>query len=140
MKYFKLFSFIILSSFIGFTGIAQDLNPPKDGAVVRLSNTKLEVTIDKELSNDVWLVKSKRYEKRNFGGLQAKAPAGVTISFEPKDEIKNVFTMKIKLDAEAKPGKYMVVIKGSGENAHKVKSSLISLVVAEGTLAGNGKQ
>ncbi len=140
MKQFKLVASFTIMCLTVIGGYAQDLTPPKDGAVIRLVNTKIEVSGDKDLSNEVWLVKSKRYQKRNFGGLEAKAPEGVKITFDAKDESKNSFMMNVKVGDDAKPGKYMVVIKGSGENSHKVKSSLISIVVAEGTFADTDKQ
>lgn len=134
--------FTILSVLVLFTlpSQAQNLTPPDDGAAVRLMDTKLEVSTAKEFSTDVWLVKSKRYTKRAFGNLQAKAPKGVEIYFQPKDDNKNVFTMNIKVTEEADLGKYMVIIKGSGENSQKVKSSLLSLVIGDGTIAGVDKE
>ena len=116
---------------------AQDLIPPKDGAAIRLESSKIEVSSVKEFVANVWLVKSKRYVTREFGGLQAKGPQGVNISFDPKDENMDVFSMKIKVDKEASLGKFTVMIKGEGKNAQKVRSSVISLIVSDGTIAGS---
>ena len=116
--------------------LAQNLTPPKDGASIRLVTNKIEVSSKEAFATDVWLVKSKRYAARKFGGLQAKGPQGVKISFEPKDENKDVFSMKINVDKEAPLGKFTVVIKGEGENSQKVKSSVVSITVAEGSIAG----
>ena len=116
---------------------AQDLTPPKDGAAIRLENSKIEVSSEKEFVANVWLVKSKRYVTREFGGLQAKGPQGVNIYFEPEDEKMDVFSMKIKVDKGASLGKFTVMIKGEGKNSQKVKSSVISLIVSDGTIAGS---
>lgn len=116
--------------------LAQNLNPPKDGAAIRLVNNKIEVSPAKEYTVDIWLVKSKRYASREFGGLQARGPEGVNVSFEPKDKHKDVFSMKIKVAEEASRGKFTMMIKGMGENSQKVKSSVVSLVVSAGTMVG----
>ena len=116
---------------------AQDLTPPKDGAAIRLSTNKIEVSPAKDYTADVWLVKSKRYSSREFGGLQAKGPSGVNVSFEPKDENKDVFSMKIEVGKEVSPGKFTVMIRGQGENAQKIKSSVVSLIISEGNIAGS---
>ena len=115
---------------------AQDMTPPKDGAAIRLASSKIEVSSAKESVTDVWLIKSKRYVTRDFGGLQAKGPQGVIISFEPKDENKDVFSMRIKVEKGASLGKFTVMIKGEGKNSQKIKSSVISLIVSDGTIAG----
>lgn len=134
-RIFTLFTVSLLLNTL--PSFAQNLTPPKDGASIRLAANKIEVSSAKEFTTDVWLVKSKRYATRQFGGLQANGPQGVDISFEPKDENKDVFSMKINVDKGAPLGKFTVVIKGDGENSRKVKSSVVSLIVGEGTMAGS---
>ena len=132
-----ILSFILLSAVPTF---AQDLTPPKDGAVIRLASNKIVVAPGKASVVDVWLVKSKRYASREFGGLEAKGPDGVNISFEPKDDSHDVFSMKIKAGKEASPGKYSMMIKGKGENGQKVKSSVVSVIVGNDSMVDSDQE
>ncbi len=131
-----LIAFVIVLLFSALPSKSQNLTPPKDGAAIRLASNKIEVSSGGEVSADVWLVKSKRYVSREFGGLQAKAPEGIKISFEPKDANKNVFSMHVKADNAVAKGKFTVVIKGEGKNFQKVTSSVISLIVGDSIVAG----
>ena len=137
----RIFTIVMsLSLLTAVPSLAQDLTPPKDGAVIRLASNKIQVSQKKEAVVDVWLVKSKRYAKRGFGGLEAKGPSGVSVSFEPKDDKAEVFSMKIKAGKEASPGKFSMMIKGKGENAQKVKSTVVSVIVGDDSMVDSDQE
>lgn len=116
---------------------AQDLNPPKTGAVLRLQNTQQKLAIGEDINADIWLVRSRSSKKTAFEGLKANAAPGVLIKFIPHNQQPDRYVMNISVASAVEPGTYTVLVKGKGKNAHKVKGTTFSLVVADQLNATN---
>lgn len=123
--------------FIGGLLWAQDLTPPKSGAVLRIDKAPQEVNLGENTQADVWLIRSKTSSKTVFEGIKANAAPGVLVTFESHNQDKDRYVMNISVAPAVKPGKYTILLKGQGKNAHKVKGTTFSLVVADQLNANN---
>lgn len=110
---------------------AQDLTPPKDGAALRMKSHNHEIKVGDDASTDVWLVRSKKRKKTSFEGLKASAPKGLEVNFEPSSDNPDLYTMKISANSEVVPGQYMLIIKGDGNNAHRLTGTTCTLTVTQ---------
>ncbi|HNP16854.1 MAG TPA: hypothetical protein PKL31_00365 [Fulvivirga sp.] len=130
---------IYLSSlFLIFTftsTIAQEL--PKDGAVISMKETNLEIAKGTQHEAIVELIRSKRYRKAGFGGLTANSPQGLDIKFVQNPENKDLYTMTVDAAIDAETKMYTVIIKGEGKNSHKVKGIAISINVGTNQIVNN---
>ncbi len=134
----KTLLFLLGGLMIGVLPVsAQDLEPPKNGAVLRLENNNHKIAIGETLLTDVWLVRSKTNRKTSFEGLKASAAPGLLIKFTPHNQHPDRYVMNISVASEVEPGKYAVLVKGKGKNAHRVKGTTFSLVVSEQLNATN---
>ena len=124
MKNFIAFALILVFPFLTQ---AQTFDKPDRGAVIRMNNYSHELKAGTSATLEVWLIKSKRDEKRTFGNLVASQPNGIKVNFEAQEG--GLYTMNIETDSSVKPGNYMLIIKGSDQNAHKVRNTTFSLVV-----------
>lgn len=130
MKKFTIPLFILF--FFAFSSIqAQDLTPPKDGAALRMKSHNHEIKVGDAASTDVWLVRSKKRKKTSFEGLKATSPKGLEVDFEPSTDNPDHYTMKISANTEVKPGQYMLIIKGDGNNAHRLTGTTCTLTVTQ---------
>jgi len=102
-------------------------NLPKDGAILVIKEKSFNLTTGKALTTKIELVKSKRYQKAKFGGLSARTPEGITISFEKDIENSNLYLMTLLADDNASKDSYTIIIKGEGNNSHKVRGITIKV-------------
>ena len=116
---------------------AQDMTPPKTGAVLRLESTQKAVNLGDDAQTDVWLIRSKTSRKTSFEGIKANAAPGVLVTFQAHNQEPDRYVMNISVAPAVKPGKYTVLLKGQGKNAHKIKGTTFSLVVADQLNANN---
>ena len=116
---------------------AQDMTPPKSGAVLRLDEISQEVNLGDNTQAEVWLIRSKTSRKTVFEGLKANASPGVLVTFESHNQDPDRYVMNISVAPAVKPGKYTILLKGEGKNAHKIKGTTFSLVVADQLNANN---
>ncbi|MEO1049223.1 MAG: hypothetical protein AAFX87_01265 [Bacteroidota bacterium] len=131
----RIFLLSAITLIASFSLKAQDLTPPKDGAVIRMAEHKFEVKAGKSQTADVWIVKSKRYRKVTFEGLKTRAPEGIEVSFVPVNAEEGKFKMNISVSSAAAPGKHMLILKGDGKNAYKLKSTTFSIAVGGKAIA-----
>ncbi|MDN5201314.1 hypothetical protein QQ008_08075 [Fulvivirgaceae bacterium BMA10] len=126
----KIFVFIItLLLMAGASQVqAQQFDPPKSGAVLRLETYQYELKPGHDISTDLWLVRSKRNKKTKFGDFQAKAPTGITVKIDAKEN-QDVYSMYVTAEQNVEPGNYSIILSAKGKNAHQVKSVVISLKV-----------
>lgn len=130
MKKFTIPLFaILLFSFASIN--AQDLTPPKDGAALRMKSNNHEIKIGDAASTDIWLVRSKRGKKTSFEGLKATAPKGLEINFEASSDDPDHYTMQVSANSELQPGQYMLIIKGDGNNSHRLTGTTCTLTVTQ---------
>jgi hypothetical protein len=118
-----LSSFIILLSFT--QSYAQEL--PKDGAIISVKETAINITPGSQYETVVELIRSKRYQKADFGGLAVNAPEGLKISFEQDAENQDMYKMVLNASIDAEVKAYTIIVKGEGENSHKVKGVAVSI-------------
>lgn len=105
--------------------IGQDL--PKDGAILVIKEKSFNLKPGIKLTTNVELIKSKRYQKAKFGGLTARTPKGVTISFEKNTENNDLYSMTLLADETISNESYMIIIKGDGHNSHKLRGTTIKV-------------
>ncbi len=74
--------FAIISLFV-LSAQAQILDPPKDGAALRMKNYKLQLKPGESITEKVWLVRSNSYRKSKFGRITASIPEGFELIFTP---------------------------------------------------------
>jgi|GEM_PF-5775263 len=117
--------------------LAQDMTPPKSGAVIRMEKVQQEVNLGDAAQTDVWLIRAKTSKKTTFEGIKANAAPGVLVTFEEHNQEPDRYVMNISVAPAVKPGKYTVLLKGEGKNAHKIKGTTFSLVVADQLNANN---
>lgn len=110
---------------------AQDLTPPKDGAALRMKSHNHEVKAGDAATTDVWLVRSKKRKKTSFEGIKATTPKGLDVNFEPSSDNPDHYTMKVTANNDMKPGQYMLIIKGDGNNAHRLTGTTCTLTVTQ---------
>ena len=127
MKKLKSILVLALIIFAGTT-FAQDLTPPKQGAVIRMETFSYDINSGDELAAEVYLVKSKSSKRTKFDGLVVRGPKGIDATIEERG---NNFLMKIKIDDELAPAKYTLMLEGKGRNAHKIRSATFALNVTE---------
>ncbi|MEL7004811.1 MAG: hypothetical protein AAFN93_19045 [Bacteroidota bacterium] len=130
MKKFIIPLFAIICLSVGSLK-AQDMTPPKDGAALRMKSHNHEVKIGDGATTDVWLVRSKKKKKTKFEGLKATAPKGLEINFEASGENPDHYKMQVIANAEVKPGQYMLIIKGDGNNSYQLRGTTCTLTVTE---------
>ena len=124
-----------ISTLITFSSQAQVLDPPKDGAVLRMENYTVQLNPGESITEKVWLVRSKSYKKAKFGGITASSPEGIELIFTPIEGEPDVYQMKISADESVELKKYNIMLKGEGKNSHKVKIRQLSLITTSENLA-----
>jgi len=120
--------FAIISLFV-LSAQAQVLDPPKDGAALRMENYKLQLKPGESITEKVWLVRSNSYRKSKFGEITASIPDGFELTFTPMEGDPDVYQMRISADEKVELKKYNILLKGEGKNSHKVKLIQVSLLV-----------
>ncbi len=132
-------TFLLIGAFLlfAFPMSAQDITPPKTGAVLRMENTNHKLAIGEDFSSEIWLIRSKANKKTTYEGLKANAAPGVLVTFKPDNQQPDRYVMNISVAPAVNPGKYTVLVKGKGKNAHKLKGTTFSLVVTEQLNANN---
>ena len=116
---------------------AQDMTPPKSGAVLRLSESQQAVNLGDETQTEVWLIRSRTSRKTFFEGIKANTAPGILVTVMSHNQEQDRYVMNISVAPAVKPGKYTVLLKGEGKNAHKIKGTTFSLVVADQLNANN---
>ena len=124
---FLFFTFLSVSTLLQ----AQDLTPPKEGAILRLESTRHEAKVGGECAADIWLIRSNSSRKTKFEGLQVNAKSGISATFIADSNSPDLYTMKVLVSPEVTPGNYTLLVKGAGRNGHKIKGSLVTLLVTE---------
>ncbi|MEM7551468.1 MAG: hypothetical protein AAF363_17430 [Bacteroidota bacterium] len=124
MKNLILLSFIFVFPLLSQ---AQTFDKPERGAVIRMNDYSHKMQAGTSSSVETWLIKSKREQKREFGNLVSSQPNGLKVSFEPKEG--DLYLMTLEASNDIKPGSYTLMIKGSGKNAHKTRSTTFNVNV-----------
>ena len=128
---------ILLTLVFTLPALSQDHSVPKSGAALYLDSNQHSIEIGQSISADVWLVRSKANKKTAFDGLKANAAPGLLVKLVPHNQDPDRYVMNISVASEVDPGKYAVLVKGQGKNAHKIKGTTFSLVVTEQLNATN---
>ena len=128
---------LFLSLLLVFPALSQDFDPPKSGATLHLDQNQHKIAIGQSITADVWLVRSKASKKTSFEGLKANTAPGLLVKLEPHNQDPDRYVMNISVASEVDPGKYAILVKGQGKNAHKIKGTTFSLVVTEQLNATN---
>lgn len=124
-----------ISTLITLSSQAQILDPPKDGAALRMENYTVQLNPGESITEKVWLVRSKSYKKAKFGGITASSHEGIELTFTPIEGEPDVYQMRISADEKVELKKYNILLKGEGKNSHKVKLRLVSLLVTSEQIA-----
>ena len=122
----KILYLTCLVAFIG-TNMIQAQEPPRDGAIVTMKQTTITVSPGSEKEAEVLLIRSKKYKKARFGGLTARAPEGISIDFTQDAQNKDLYRMLVKVATGTPVKPYTVVVRGQGNNAHKIKGLAVSI-------------
>jgi len=133
----KLIAIIVfgISTLFVLSSHAQVLDPPKDGAALRMENYKLQLKPGESITQKVWLVRSHSYRKAKFDGITASALEGFEFTFTPIEDEPDVYQLRISADEKVELRKYNILLKGEGKNSNKVKLRQVTLLVTSEQLA-----
>ncbi|MEQ8477695.1 hypothetical protein [Fulvivirga sp.] len=122
----NFFTILLVVVFINIADTyAQEL--PKDGAVITIEDKKLILTSGEPLTADLSLLRSKRYQKAEFGGLTARTPEGIKAEFVQDEEQNDLYHLTLTADKTAADNNFTLIIKGEGKNAHKVRGLAVTV-------------
>jgi hypothetical protein len=115
----------VLLLFFSFSAKSQQL--PKKGAILVMKEKNFNVTPDKVTTANIQIIRSKSCRKTKFGGLSAGTPDGITINFEQDSENIDQYLMTVLANETASNESYTIIIKGIGDNAHKIRGTTVKV-------------
>ena len=132
----KVLSFVILTAcLIGYT-FGQE--PPKEGASINMLQTNFNLTPGTIIEQKLTLLRSKRTKRINFEGLAARTSDDLAIKFQQDPKNIDTYIMSLEVKENAIERSYTVVVKGEGNNAHKIKGKAITInVTGSGIVKSN---
>jgi len=134
MKSISTTFFVILLLFT--TNImSQDL--PKEGVILAMKEKSFNLQRGVSMTTSVELVRSKICRKTKFGELSARTPDGITINFEQDNINADLYLMTLHADESATKDSYSIIIKGKGDNAHKIRGVAIKVSLAQNQIVTN---
>ena len=108
---------------------AQQLDPPKTGALIHVDQHQYKLKPGEEISFPARLVKSKSAKKLEFGELFIKNTDEMAFRVEASADQQDLYVVKAKAAPNLAPGKLYFVLKMTGDNAHRVRSTTLSFTI-----------
>ena len=113
------------------TAQAQEKAAPRSEYIVELSSASLEVNRGESKDVTVTFVRSKSFAKSKATlGLSSALPQGVTVTFEPAQDVAESSVAKISVDETAKEGNYLIILSSTLQG--KKKGTMLKLAVTSG--------
>ena len=110
---------------------AQELEAPKTGAKIFLSNSNFELNSNDEVTFDLWVVRSKKAKKSKFD--QPKFLGSKDLTFELTQNASNPDNYKVVVRTNGvNPGEYFYTISSRSRSVQKVTGTTVSVKVAAG--------
>ena len=126
----KLFTLYILAiSTLSFAARAQQVDPPKTGALIHVEEHQYKLKPGEEISFTAQLVKSRSAKKLKFGELSIKDSEQMAFQIVPSTDQENRYIVKAKAAPGLAPGKLYFVLKMTGKNSHMVRSTTLSFII-----------
>jgi hypothetical protein len=113
----------------------QEIERPKKGAVIHMEKYNYDLKAGSTIEFEARLVKSLKDESRTFGGLEISKFKGLTTEIVQDSNDSDLYLIKVSADADMAGGKYAMVLKGTGKNDYKVRSTLVTINVSSDSLS-----
>ena len=125
----KLFILSVLSAVVLSSVWAQDIKPPKTGAIIHVDQHQFNLKPGGEISFSALLIKSKSAKKMEFGDLSIKGTDQVTFQIAPSADRGDLYLITAKAKPDVAAGKLYFVLKMTGKNSYKVRSTTLSFAI-----------
>ena len=109
-------------------GFAQQLEQPKEGAQIYLSNYQVDVDSNDEVKLDLWIVSSKKAKKSKFDTPKFLGAQDLNITVEADPNEKDHFIATVKTDGVSN-GTYFYTVSSRSRSIQKVKGTTVTFNV-----------
>lgn len=116
--------------FVSGLTFAQELEVPKTGAKIYLSNSSFELGTNDELNFDLKIVRSKKATKSKFDAPKFLGSSELEIVLTPDPSDADNFNVSVK-SQDVKPGNYFYTVSSRSRSTQKVKGTTITILVKE---------
>ena len=119
----SLFSLTFIAAlFFSSTVFAQ---APKDGAILKLKETEVELAPGKSVSTHIEVIRSKRFQKAKIQSPQlGSSIKGLEASFEPT-ETADLYLLTLTATKDLKLGTNTIIVKGDPKWGRKIRSTML---------------